>query len=157
MITTHILLLFTLTVIPHTPAQNFVPNAQYSHEIIFSNEDLLSQSDSDPEILPLATTSRVSSESDFLPAGNVFSRGPALDSVDLFTPNTVQQPAETPGQIENYRKALEEEAREAERAENAITTVFRDRIGGESNLQPKSYVSVKVGLGNKRYDYGYTV
>jgi hypothetical protein len=134
------------------------PAAQFQHEIIYTNDaSLLTGSVSTPaEIAALSAGSRISTGLDFHQAGNLFHT-PAFDAVNLFTPNTVQQPAETPGQFENYRKALEEEAREAEKEKNAVTVAFGRGIGGLTRGAARSYVSVKMTGGDKTYNYGYTI
>lgn len=79
----------------------------------------------------------------------------------------MQQPVVSSGQLEEYRKALEEEARDAENADNKILTdqqqVDVSGVTGGYNdgmiaaaAVPRSYVSVKV-QGVKHYNYGYTV
>lgn len=51
-------------------------------------------------------------------------------------------------------KALEEEAKEAEKAENAITKSLEEQVRSE---EPKGYVSVKMERGARSYNYGYTL
>ncbi|XP_044258840.1 uncharacterized protein LOC123007540 [Tribolium madens] len=125
------------------------PLAYYQHEIVYG----FSQT---PEILPLAGSSGMPASVGFHEAGNPLLT-PAILPVDLFTPNTEQQPAETPGQFRNYIKALEEEAKEAEKAENAITTTtLRDEIRKSAD-EPKGYVTFKMERGAKSYNYGYAL
>ncbi|XP_050505127.1 uncharacterized protein LOC114329144 [Diabrotica virgifera virgifera] len=76
----------------------------------------------------------------------------------LFTPNTVDQRPETVGQIEEYKKALAEEAEEKlkEQQENVIPSSFRQFSGlGSFDLttKPTHYVNVK----SDAYTYKYRV
>lgn len=88
-------------------------------------------------------------------AGNAFRPPPSAES--LFRPNTVQQPAETVGQVKNYQKALEEQAREVERQENDITTAFTSsEIADLISERPKSFVDVKLNTGTDT-NYKYVI
>nr|XP_008201540.1 PREDICTED: uncharacterized protein LOC103315211 isoform X2 [Tribolium castaneum] len=134
----------------------YLPVAYYQHEIIYGDSGDAFSFSRTPEILPLAGSSGIPTGVGFHEAGNPLL-APALHSVDLFTPNTVQQPAETPGQFRNYMKALEEEAKEAEKAENAITTTTLKGEIREAAGEPKGYVSFKMERGAKSYKYGYAL
>lgn len=91
-------------------------------------------------------------------AGGNRHRKPPPSAASLFVPNTVQQPAETAGQIDNYKKALEEEARELEKQQNDITTQFNSEIADllTATNKPKGYVNVQFNTGTD-LNYKYTV
>ncbi|RZC37675.1 hypothetical protein BDFB_006309 [Asbolus verrucosus] len=136
-------------------AQNRLPTGRFQQEIFFSGDESFGRSAEIPEIFASPDAELKTSlltDIGFQQAGNPFLT-PALPAVNLFTPNTVQQPAETPGQVANYRKALEAEAREAAREANKITT--DPYLGG--GIAPKGYVNVKVRRGDKAYNYSYSL
>lgn len=86
---------------------------------------------------------------------NAPARIPAKLPVRLFTPNTEQQPAVTQGQLENYRKDLEEEAKELEQARNQLTnnrSSFFNIDSIDNDKLKGGYVSVDLAQNGK---YGY--
>lgn len=97
----------------------------------------------------------------YVPLEDSFSLGklkgrtylPPSIPVNLFTPNTIVQPAETKGQIEEYNKALQEEARELEQQRNGVAMDVEGLkdpdIDESTNL--RNYVSVK----SREYNYNY--
>lgn len=70
---------------------------------------------------------------------------PAFLPANLFTPNTIEQPAETQGQIDEYRKALDEEEREAQ-GEGS-------RPVWAATTEGSNFISVK----SKDYNYNYRI
>ncbi|KAG5879553.1 hypothetical protein JTB14_016808 [Gonioctena quinquepunctata] len=83
-----------------------------------------------------------------------FKRPPFLP-VSLFTPNTVEQTAETKGQIEEYEKALREEALEKEQEQDRAYSggQFSESGDLERTTQATHFVSVK----SREYNYNYSV
>lgn len=69
----------------------------------------------------------------------------------LFTPNKIDQRAETDGQIEEYNKALAEEAEEKEQQENELS--FPDHKKVFAIPKSTHYVNVR----RHDYNYKYTV
>lgn len=150
----HSILLFTTFTL--TPAQTLLntyhfPSAQY--EIIYPFNGDEGQLRSFPR--PIRVHEKIAVKTELPPRilqGAGYSI-PVSPAVGLFTPNTVQQPAETRGQIENYYKALEEEAREADKAANQL-----DADPALFGAGVQSYVNVRLhGAGDKQYNYGYFV
>ncbi|XP_018567241.1 uncharacterized protein LOC108907892 [Anoplophora glabripennis] len=89
---------------------------------------------------------------------NLFQQGPknvkeiSNNHLDhLFTPNTINEPAVTLGQIENYNKDLEELAKE-EREQNKASSDLK-KLDEFDKSAPKLHVSVNSGL----YNYNYTL
>lgn len=80
---------------------------------------------------------------------------PACFPANLFTPNTIRQPAETKGQIEEYRKDREEEAKELESERNRVLSSsdgFTDVIDTGESRNIENYVRVKA----RNFNYSYT-
>lgn len=73
-------------------------------------------------------------------------------SVNLFTPNTFDLPAETKGQIEEYKKALKEEATELEKEKN-LNTLYTESVKNfeESPKNLRNYVNVR----SSGFNYSY--
>nr|XP_023022784.1 uncharacterized protein LOC111511016 [Leptinotarsa decemlineata] len=89
---------------------------------------------------------------DFLMRREPFPRPPFSPSF-LFIPNTIEQTAETKGQIEEYEKALREER--LEQGQDRATTQgrFSEVEDLEGTTQPTHFVSVR----GKEYNYNYSV
>lgn len=87
------------------------------------------------------------------------NRRPPYFSVSLFTPNTIDQPAETKGQIEAYNKDLEEQAREFNRERNGMTS---DVGGSMNNADSNPMESMEnsehyVNFNHRDFSYTYSL
>lgn len=88
---------------------------------------------------------------------NSYHVGRPIFNKPLFTPNYNNEAAVTSGQIENFNKALEEEAEEAIKEQYGNNESSQETFFPSGDEPPKSYVSVSFGsLGNNAH-YGYTV
>lgn len=77
----------------------------------------------------------------------------------IFTPNEIDERPETEGQIREFQKDLEEQARETETDTSNLTSAFNNFTGfdghggtGEADLTTKSYF---VSVRSKQYNYTY--
>lgn len=87
--------------------------------------------------------------------GNVEgSRLPLCRPVNLFTPNTIQQPAETKGQIDMYNKDMMERQRELAMERSMDTSdVVESGLNGNANETGNSGFYVNVNSNGFNYNY----
>lgn len=82
------------------------------------------------------------------------NRSPPCRPANLFTPNTIQQPAETKGQIDMYNMDMKERARELAMERNMATSDVMDSgYNGNSNETQSSGYFVNVNSNGFNYNY----
>lgn len=87
------------------------------------------------------------------------NRLPPYAAVNLFTPNTIDQPAETQGQINEYNKDLEERARELERERNGMMT-SNEAMMSNADINPAGNTDSSeqyVNFNHRDFSYAYSV
>lgn len=84
-------------------------------------------------------------------------RRPPFRSANLFTPNTIQQPAETKGQIDQYNMDLVERANELEMERNGSTTTSSNN-GNSEDVTDSRHIANNghyVNVNNNGFKYNY--
>lgn len=84
-------------------------------------------------------------------------RLPPSFPVNLFTPNTIEQPAETMGQIEQYRKAMEDEARESQNEMNGVVSGTQDSVYLTDFDGTRDSRNQYVRVQNRGYNYSFSI